>query len=183
MRFTPNYNCMKKTLLIFVCCYIISLSGYSQKPWDLSAEYMKAIGKGYRANIAGGRYEKFNSKNSWSIGITYNFSSNKTYSQYKGFGIYAGYRHAFSIATNGNGVFAGLRTYFTFLNYEGKTKANDLAITPMGEVGYHLKIWRHIFTAPALGYGYTIKLSHDYNSLQEDAGGRFLPGLAVGYRF
>lgn len=174
---------MNQRIFLFVCCCMITLSSYSQKPWELGTEYMKLIGKGYRGNMAGARYESYNNKNSWSIGITYNFSSKETYSQFKGFGIYAGYRHAFSIAANGSGAFAGLRACFAFQNYEGKTRANDLAITPMAEAGYHLKIWKGIFGSPALGYGYTIKLSHDYNSLQEDAGGRFLPALALSYRF
>jgi hypothetical protein len=174
---------MNKAVLLFVCCCCIVLSSHSQKPWELDAEFMKSIGKGFRGNMAGGRYESYNNKNSWSIGVTYNFSSKKTYSQHKGFAVYAGYRHAFSIAANGSSGFAGLRAYFAFQNYEGKTRANDLAITPMAEAGYYVKTWKGIFATPTLGYGYTIKISHDYNSLQEDEGGRFLPALAVGYRF
>jgi hypothetical protein len=41
----------------------------------------------------------------------------------------------------------------------------------------------NFYTTPAIGYGYSIKLSKDYNSLQEDDGGRFIPGISMGYRF
>ncbi len=172
---------MKKIVLALFL--LISLHSFSQKPKELGAEYLKTFGKGFIGNLAGARFESYSNKSSWNIAITYNFSARKTYSQYKGFGLIAGYRYALSTSTNGSSIFGGARLIFGFENFEGKTSANSLAITPMAEAGYHLVIGKRIFTTPALGYGYTLKISKDYNSLQEDEGGRVIAGLSAGYRF
>jgi hypothetical protein len=42
---------------------------------------------------------------------------------------------------------------------------------------------KHYFGAPSIGYGYTIKFSKDYNSLNEDVGGRIIPSASAGYHF
>ena len=173
---------MNKLISTFICTCIFIAVSFSQSVTELGGEIQHAFGKGANDNMAGLRYEGFKNKSSWSIGITYNFSSKKSYSEYKGFGFYAGYRYGFSPKTHGNG-FVGFRATFSFDNFAGKEKANGTSITPTFEVGYHAIIGTHIFASPALGYGYTIKLTKENNSLQEDEGSRFIPGIALGYRF
>ena len=161
----------------------MGLMVYCQNPWELGAEYQRSMGQGYKKNMAGLRYESYNNKSSWSIGLTYNLSSKETYSQYRGFGIYAGYRYGFSSNNKNGNAFAGARINFSFENFEGKNKVNGLSITPAAEFGYHFIFAKHIFTSPCIEGGYTIRLTHINNSLQEDEGARFIPGLSVGYRF
>lgn len=174
---------MKKYFIILFTATILTSVSWSQKPWELGAEYQRSIGKGFSDHLGGIRYESFNNKNSFSIGLQYQFSSNKSYSTSRGFALYAGYRYAFGSNTKGNNPFVGARVRFSFQNFDGKTILNSLLITPSAEAGYHFVFAKHFFGAPMLGYGYTIKLSKDYNSLDEDVGGRFLPGLSAGYRF
>jgi hypothetical protein len=174
---------MRKQILLIVFFSALTIAGYSQNPWELGAEYMRSIGKGFNTNIAGARYETFRNKNSFSIGLTYHFSSKSSYSAYKGFGAYAGYRYGFGNSTNGNSAFAGLRVLFSFENFEGKTSLNSLMMTPVGEAGYHFIFAKHIFTTPSVGYGYSIKITKENNSMDEDIGGRIIPALAAGYRF
>ena len=162
---------------------IIPFSVYSQNPWELGAEYMMPIGKGYKSNIAGLRYENFNSKTSFSIGITYHFSSRDAYGGFKGYGMYAGFRNSFGNSTSGSNPFIGLRVLFAFENFEGKTNLGSLMFTPIGEAGYHFVFGDHFFTTPSIGYGYQIKVTKEYNTRDQDVGGRIIPGLAAGYRF
>lgn len=174
---------MRKLIPLLLFYLITALNGYSQKPWELGAEYLRSIGKGFNGTIAGPRYESFNKKSSFSVGLTYHFSSKKSYSVSKGFGIYAGYRLGFGNSASKGNPFAGLRVHFSFQNFEGKTSLNSLMITPIAEAGYHYGITSKIFATGSVGYGYTIKKSKDYNSLDEDTGGRIIPALAAGYRF
>ncbi len=162
---------------------ITAQTGFAQNPAEIGGEYMRSMGQGYTNNIAAGRYETFRSKNSYSFGITYHFSSKKSYSVSKGFGIYAGYRYSFSSNINGNSPFAGARVMFSFENFEGKTSLNSLMATPVAELGYHFVFGERIFAAPAFGFGYTIKITKEYNSLDEDEGKRYIPSIAAGYRF
>src|ERR1043165_7372753 len=87
---------------------------------------MRSIGKGFNGNIASFRYESYKNKNSFSLGITYHFSSKQSYSVSKGFGIYAGYRLGFGTNPNGSNPFVGLRMLFSLENFEGKTNLNSL---------------------------------------------------------
>jgi hypothetical protein len=176
-------NFPTRQLIAILCFLSVSLAGFSQHPWEMSAEYQQSFGKGYNGHMAGGRFELFPGKSSWSGGITYNFSAKKTYSQYKGFGIYAGWRYGFGSGTAKGNAFAGARILFSFDNFDGKAKVSGLTITPTAEAGYHLLFGKHLFTAPAIGFGYSMKMNHEYNSLQEDEGGRFIPGISAGYRF
>lgn len=174
---------MYKHLLPLFAATLITLSSNAQTPFELGAEYMRSIGKGYNNARAAIRGESFTNKSSLSAGITYQLSSKKAYSVSKGFGIYIGYRYAFSNKTTGNSPFAGARILFTLENFEGQTTRNSLFITPWVEGGYHLLFAKRFYAAPAIGYGYTMKISKDYNSLQEDDGGRIIPGISAGYRF
>lgn len=173
---------MKKIIALLICLLAISCFGFSQT--EIGAEAQHAFGKGANFNMIGGRYEGFSGRSSWSVGLTYNFSSRKSYSEYKGIGLYVGYRYGFSYNNSGNGnAFLGFRTTFLFNNFAGKEKVNSSSVMPTFEGGYQFLFGNHVFTTPSLGYGYSIKLSKDHNSLQEDDGGRFIPGISMGYRF
>lgn len=172
-------------LILFLIVITTTLTSQAQKPFELGAEYMRLIGKGYNNAKAAVRGESFNNKSSFSGGITYQLASKKAYSVSHGFGVYIGYRYAFSdkIITKGSSPFAGARVLFSLENFEGKTSRNSLLITPFAEAGYHLVFAKRIYAAPSVGYGYTLKISKDYNSMDEDNGGRVIPSLSAGYRF
>ena len=172
-----------KNLVLFLVFIAFILPGYAQNPWELGAEYMMPIGKGYKSNIAGLRYENFNNKISFSAGITYHFSSRDAYGGFRGYGIYAGFRNSFGNSTSGSNPFIGLRVLFALENFEGKTNLGSLMFTPIGEAGYHFVFGDHFFTTPSIGYGYQIKVTKEYNTRDQDVGGRIIPGLAAGYRF
>ncbi len=174
---------MNKYALPILAAMLIAFGSYAQKPFELGVEYIRAMGKGYNTSKAAVRGESFNNKNSYSAGITYQLASNKAYSVSRGFGLYVGFRYAFSNNLNGNSPFAGARILFSLENFEGQTNRNSLFITPWAEVGYHLIFARSFYAAPSLGYGFTKKMSKDYNSLNEDDGGRLIPSLSAGYRF
>lgn len=146
---------------------------------------MRFIGKGYNNAKAAVRGESFNNKNSFSAGITYQLASKKAYSVAHGFGLYVGYRYYISdkIITKGSSPFAGARVLFSLENFEGKTSRNSLLITPFAEAGYHFVFGKSIYAAPSFGYGYTLKISKDYNSMDEDNGARMIPSLSAGFRF
>ncbi|MEI2737591.1 MAG: hypothetical protein V9F01_02260 [Chitinophagaceae bacterium] len=165
-------------MLMAICA---GFSSHSQRPFELGGEYLRAIGKGYNSAKVAVRGESFNNKSSFNFGITYQLSSKKAYSVSSGFGLYLGYRYSFS--NKPNSIFAGARVLFSFENFEGQTNRNSLFVTPWAEAGYHFIFSKHIYTAPSIGYGYTLKISKDYNSLNEDDGGRLIPSLSAGYRF
>ena len=174
---------MPKQLLFIVAIMLVIFSSNAQHPFEFGGEYIRSIGKGYNNAKAAARGESFNNKSSFSAGITYQLASKKAYSVSHGLGLYVGYRYAFSNKTIGNSPFAGARVLFSLENFEGQTNRNSLFITPWAEVGYHLLFAKHIYAAPSIGYGYTKKISKDYNSLNEDDGGRIFPSLSAGYRF
>jgi hypothetical protein len=174
---------MRQLTLLVLFSLPASLVVHSQNPLELGVEYQRSMGKGYYDHLAGIRGESIQNKSSFSGGIFYQFSSNKSYSVSRGFGCYAGYRYSFGSNITGNNPFIGARIRFTFQNFEGKTILNSFLITPSAEAGYHFSFAKNFYAAPALGYGYTIKLTKEYNSLDEDEGGRFLPGISTGYRF
>jgi len=172
-----------KKLIFLLSITITVISSQAQSPFELGGEYLMPMGKGFRNTIAGARGESFSNKNSFSIGLTYHFSSAKSYSTSKGFGIYAGYRYALSNNVNGNNPFLGARVLIHMENFDGKTNLNSFFITPFAEAGYHFMFAKSFYAAPSLGYGYSIKLTKEYNSLDEDVGKRFIPSLSAGYRF
>jgi hypothetical protein len=174
---------MHKQLLFIFAAMLITLCSYEQKPFEFGGEYIRAIGKGYDNAKAAVRGESFNTKHSFNAGITYQLSSKKSYSVSHGFGLYVGYRYYFSTTATGSSPFAGARILFSLENFEGQTRNNSLFITPWAEAGYHFVFAKHIFTSPSIGYGYTLKISKDYNSLNEDDGARLVPSLSAGYRF
>lgn len=174
---------MKKLLSFTLVILALGFVGHAQKPFELGGEYAKSFGRGYNNNIVGLRGESFREKSSFSIGLTYHFSTSKSYSISKGFGMYAGYRYAFSDNVDGNSPFLGARVLFSFENFEGKTSLNSLMMTPTAEVGYHFMFADNFYAAPAFGCGYTIKITKEYNSLDEDEGLRFQPMVSAGYRF
>jgi len=169
------------TLIPILMLSSVTIQCRAQNPWELGGEYMRPIGKGYKSNIAGLRYENFNDKNSFSVGLTYHFAAQDAYGGFKGFGMYAGYRYSFG--NNSSSPFIGLRTMFSFENFEGKTNLNSLMFTPVGEIGYHFVLGDSFFTTPSVGYGYTLKVTKEYNTRQDDEGGRIMPAIAAGFRF
>ena len=172
-----------KNLFLFLLISALSLTSVAQNPSELGADYMMPIGKGYKSNIAGVRYENFNSKTSFSIGITYHFSARDSYGGFKGYGMWAGFRKSFGDNISGSDGFIGLRALFAFENFEGKTNLGSLMFTPIGEVGWHFLFGDHFFTTPSVGYGYQIKVTKEHNTRDQDEGGRIIPGLSAGYRF
>src|SRR5215203_5527340 len=107
-----------ENLFLFLLTSVLTLPSAAQNPWELGGEYMMPIGKGYKSNIAGLRYENFNNKTSFSIGITYHFSPNDAYGGFKGYGMYAGVRNSFGNNASGSNPFIGLRVLFAFENFE-----------------------------------------------------------------
>jgi hypothetical protein len=171
--------------LLLLCATLVFNHLFSQDHFEIGPEYLKMLGSNYNSTKVAIRGESFSQgkKGSMSVGITYQLASNKSYSVSTGFGIFAGYRYAFSSNINGNSPFAGARVLISFENFAGKSRQNSILVTPLAEVGYHLVIGKHIFTAPAFGFGYTLQVTGDYNSLNEDVGKRFVPSLSAGYRF
>jgi hypothetical protein len=172
-----------KNLFLLTSFLILTLTSSAQNPWELGAEYNKPIGKGYKSNIAALRYENFSNKIGFSVGLTYHFSPRDAYGGFKGYGIFAGIRNYFGNNAKGNHPFIGARVLFAFENFEGKTSLGSLMFTPSAEAGYHFVFGKHIFATPSIGYGYQIKVTKEYNSRNDDVGGRIIPGLAAGYRF
>jgi hypothetical protein len=179
----PKNKFMLKHIFLLSSFFFFWLVANSQKPFEFGGEYIKMFGKGYNSTKAGARAERFSNKNSFSIGITYQLASKKAYSVSSGFGIYGGYRYAFNNDINDNSLFAGARFLLSFENFAGKSRDNSIMITPMGEFGYHFIFGKHLYTAPSLGFGYTVEFTHGNNSLDEDRGGRVIPSLSAGFRF
>ncbi|MDZ4793477.1 MAG: hypothetical protein SGI83_04290 [Bacteroidota bacterium] len=173
---------MNKRFAFLFTAAFLTLHCSAQKPFELGAEYMRSFGKGYNSARAALRGESFSNKSSFSAGLTYQLASKKSYSVSRGFGLYVGYRYAFSNKTPGNSPFLGARVLFSLENFEGQSSSNSLFITPWAEAGYHFIFAKYFFAAPSVGYGFTRKMSKDYNSLNEDDGGRFIPSLSAGYR-
>lgn len=172
-----------KAFILFILIITLSLQSSSQNPWELGMDYMMPIGKGYKSNIIGPRYENYNNKTSFNIGLTYHFSSNDVYGGFKGFGIYGGLRYSLGNNSTGSNPFIGARLLFSFENFEGKTNLNSLFFTPLAEAGYHFIFGKHFFTSPAIGYGYSLKITKEYNSREDDEGGRVIPAVSAGFRF
>lgn len=178
-------KCISMKIFLSILFFVVMsfAAGHAQRPAEVGGEFIKMIGKGFNNNKVGGRFESFNNKSSFSVGITYALASQKSYSVSTGFGVYAGYRYAFSDNANGNSPFAGARVLFSFENFAGKSRQNSLLVTPQAELGYHLGFAKRFYAAPSFGFGYTIQLTGDYNSLNEDVGQRMIPSLSAGYRF
>ena len=70
---------MYKYLLLIFTTTLLSVSSHAQKPFELGAEYIRVIGKGYNNAKAAPRVESFNNKSSFSAGITYQLVSKKAY--------------------------------------------------------------------------------------------------------
>ena len=109
---------MQKVIYILMICSAFTISTHAQQRREIGAEFQRSIGKGHSGNMAGPRYESYKNKNSFNIGLTYHFSTKKSYSVSKGFGMYAGYRLGFGNNPEGSNPFAGLRMLFSFQNFE-----------------------------------------------------------------
>jgi hypothetical protein len=174
---------MNKLLILFIALMFTTGGLQAQNPFELGAEYIRTMGQGYSASKVAARAEAYSKKSSFSLGITYQLASKKSYSVSTGVGFYAGYRYAFNTNEVGSSFFAGPRIFISFENFAGKSRENSMMITPMIEAGYHFVFADRLFTTPAIGAGYTIEYSKGYNSLDEDRGFRVIPSLSAGYRF
>lgn len=174
---------MQKVTHLFTLFLLLSFTARSQQLFELGGEMLKSYGKGYGSTKVAARGENFTDKNSFSAGITWQLASQKSYSVSTGFGFYIGYRRAFGNNLKGSNPFGGGRLLFSLEDFEGKTRQKSLLITPLLEAGYHFVFAKRIYTAPSLGFGYTVEISKGYNSLNEDVGKRFIPSLSAGYRF
>ena len=174
---------MFRSLLFILLFIAFSNTCISQKSSELGVEHMRYYGQGFKSSTAGARYESYTNKSSWSIGLTYILPSKSTYGSSRGLGMYAGYRYGFGGGTGGN-LFAGARVLFAFVNFDGKTNLNSLICTPMAELGYHFLFSskKNIFASPSIGYGYTKKITKEFNSLDEDEGGRIIPSISAGFK-
>ena len=76
---------MNKPKLVLLALLVVTITAHAQKPFELGGEYVRSLGRGYNNSIAGLRGESFSGKSSFSIGLTYHFSSAKSYSISKGF--------------------------------------------------------------------------------------------------
>jgi hypothetical protein len=179
---------MKKTTFLFVTFLVFYSAANSQNIWELGGEYQHGFGKSANENIIGGRYEGFQNKNSWNLGITYTLPDKGWTGDKGGFGFYAGYRYGFNYTLNANGnggnAFIGFRASFSFINYETRSKKGVSAIvTPTAETGYQFIFSTHGYTTPSIGYGYNIRLNSENDAPKTDAGSRFITGISLGYRF
>ncbi len=172
-----------KNLVILTLVLIVTCRSQAQNPSELGGEYSRPMGKGYKSNIGALRYENFNKKIGFSLGITYHFAPRDAYGGFRGYGIFAGIRNYFGNNEKGNLPFIGARLLLAFENFDGKTNLGSLMFTPSAEAGYHFVFGKHIFTTPTIGYGYQLKITKEYNSRNDDVGGRLIPGLSAGYRF
>ncbi len=177
---------MKTSVAVLISCFIIGTAGWSQNPWELTGEYQHGFGKNYNVNSLGPRYEVYSNKSSWSLGITYTFSSQgkeKNIERSKGLGLYAGYHYGLSYGISGN-LFGGVRTSFTF----GKNKNGEkyTLFTPYLETGYHYTSQDFgrggVFT-PFVSLGYDLRLNPDEQSKASHQGVVVAPGISMGYRF
>lgn len=187
-----------KFIKTFACVIFISTPGFSQigyyttyyyttgNIWDLGGEYQYNSGNNFHEQNAGIRYDGFQKRSNWNIGLTYNFGESKGNAvKENGFGFSAGYRYGFGYSNTGNGnLFAGPRLTFEFNNRKdasGKIIAKETLFIPKIESGYQFIFNTHGFAAPSVGYGYGIKLKGE--EAKTDEGGRFITGLSIGYRF
>jgi hypothetical protein len=153
---------------------------------EYSAEYMHGFGKNFNENITGGRYEGFNGRNSWGLGIDYTFSSfvsGKENIKSSGWGLYADYHYGFNYGQSRN-LFGGIRTAFSF---NKKNKGEPYSVfTPSFQFGYHYTAQDFgkggAFT-PSIALGYDMKLNGPDKAKDIHEGAVFLPGITVGYRF
>ena len=174
----------------------MSVKGYSQYTvttsgsaiWDLGAEYDYNSGHSYAENNLGIRYDGFQNRSNWNFGVALDFGHSKSGDALKvsGFGLSAGYRYGFGYATSGNGnFFGGIKTTLEFNTWKdagGKIIFKETTFIPKIEGGYEAIFNTHGFAAPCLGYGYAINLTPAAEKKPDD-GGRFIPGISVGYRF
>ena len=178
-----------KILIIFFLGVAVATTASSQNIWELGGEYQYNCGRYLSQHDLGIRYDNFQGKNDWNVGISYDFGHNKGKDGAKenGFALSVGYRYGFQYNPNSN-LFAGVRATFEFDRWkdkDGKSLSKESVLLPAAEFGYQ-RIYGtigHIYTTPAIGYGYGIKLNSVGDEKKADEGGRFIAGVSIGYRF
>jgi hypothetical protein len=180
---------MLKLTGFFACLLLVSANVSSQNIWELGGEYQYHCGRNLSQHDIGIRYDGFQARSSWNVGVSYNFGHTKTKDGGKesGIGISAGYRYGFNYNPKSN-FSAGLRFTFEFDKWadkDGKSTSKETVFIPQAELGYqHIYgTLGHFYTTPAIGYGYGIKLNAEGEEKKADEGGRFITGISLGYRF
>jgi hypothetical protein len=173
---------MKKLSILFATAIFFISAAYSQT--EFGADYRYSGGGSFSQHSIGGSVENFSGKNSWIIGINYNFSNfgeGKEANSGSGLGIFAGYRYGFSYGSSGN-LFGGADFSFVFnKNHQGKSYT---VLSPSLEFGYH-HTFNHFgkgaFASPAVGIGYNFELGQKEEYFEEAA--FFRARTTIGYRF
>lgn len=171
-------------IFIFFCT-----PAFSQNPWELGGEYQYSCGRNLSQHDVGIRYDGFQGKNNWNLGIAYTFGNSKGKDGFKetGIALSAGYRYGFNYNPKSN-LFAGIRATFEFDNWkdkDGKTVSKESVFVPKIELAYQ-HIYGdlgHIYTTPYIGAGYGIKMKAEGEEKNADEGYRLLAGVSAGYRF
>lgn len=168
---------------------LLALNGQSQNPWELGGEYRYNCGHNLSQHDFGLRYNGFQNKSSWSLGVSIDIGRTKSHDGAKecGFGLSAGYNYGFGYQNKGNWFSgAGLTLEFDkWKDKDGKSISEETVLVPKIELGYqHLYgTLGHIYTTPAIGAGYSLKLKSEGTENKADEGARFIGRLEVGYRF
>lgn len=191
---------MQKLFVISFLLLLISVTTFSQvyntgtvttgsKIWELGGEYQYNCGHNLSQHDIGIRYDGFQNRNNWNIGILFDCGHTKSKDGNKesGIGISAGYRYGFSYGNHGN-LFGGVRATFEFDKWkdkDGKEISKETVFVPKIETGYQYIFGTsgHIYTTPSIGFGYGIKLNATGTETKADEGGRFIPSISMGYRF
>jgi hypothetical protein len=165
---------MKKISFVFALACIIYSSASAQ--FELGPEYQLGFSKGHTSNTISATYEGFSAKNSWNLGINYNFSgAGKT----PGIGFHAGYRLGYSFGTSGN-LYSGIRVALAFNKNENG--ATNPVIIPSIETGYHYTFNNFgpgLFASPGIALGYPVSLDGG----KTDESPIINTRLGVGFRF
>jgi hypothetical protein len=180
---------MKKFIWIFTALFLLSFASMSQQIWELGGQYQYNCGKNLSQHDIGIRYDGFQAKSSWNVGVSYDFGHTKSKDGAKesGFGISAGYGYGFGFKAKSNWFSgAGLTLEFdTWKDKDGKTTSKETVLIPKIELGYQQLYGTagHFYTTPAVGVGYSMKLKSEGTENKADEGVRYLTRLQVGYRF
>ena len=166
---------MKRQTFLLLSGLIGLLSAHAQT--EIGADYRYNFGRSFSQHAIGGSLENFSGRNSWTVGISYNFSKIHP----PALGLHAGYRYSFSPGTSGNFLLG----FNTSISFEKSGGANATRITPSLEAGYHHtfnNFGKGAFVTPTLGAGYSFRPGGG-NEREADDEALFNVRVMTGYRF
>ena len=173
---------MRKQIILFALSFLFMIKIHSQT--ELGADYRYSGGKGFSQHSIGASMENFSGKNSWTLGVNYNFSnfsSARKSDNGSGVGIFAGYRYGFAYGNSGN-LFGGVDFTLTF--NKDKQGNSFTVLSPAIEMGYHHtfnNFGKGAFGSPSIGVGYNFEAGQKDEEFDESA---FIRArMTVGYRF